>query len=57
MSTMKDILSIETTAQRGFFEPIAIQAVVNGFLAGQVHWTKPWLLMMTELWAQEVLDV
>jgi hypothetical protein len=31
--------------------------VVDGFLAGQVHWTKPWLLMMAELWAQEVLDV
>jgi asparagine synthase (glutamine-hydrolysing) len=57
MSTMKDILSIETTTQRGFFEPIAIQTVVDGFLAGQVHWTKPWLLMMAELWAQEVLDV
>lgn len=57
MLEMKDILSVETTAKRGFFEPIAVQNVLNAFLAGNVHWTRPWLLMMTELWAQEVLDV
>ncbi|MDD5394684.1 MAG: asparagine synthase (glutamine-hydrolyzing) [Thiothrix sp.] len=53
---MKDILSTETTAKRGFFEPVAVQQVLYAFLAGKVHWTRPWLLMMTELWAQEVLD-
>lgn len=57
MSEMKDILSVETTAKRGFFEPSAVQNVLNAFLAGNIHWTRPWLLMMTELWAQEVLDV
>lgn len=57
MSEMKDILSVETTAKRGFFEPKAVQNVLNAFLAGNIHWTHPWLLMMTELWAQEVLDV
>ena len=57
MPMMQDILSAETTAKRGFFEPSAVQVAVNGFLAGQVHWAQPWLLMMTELWAQEVLDV
>ena len=57
MSEMKDILSVETTAKRGFFEPIAVQNVLNAFLAGNIHWSRPWLLMMTELWAQEVLDV
>jgi len=57
ISEMKDILSIETTAKRGFFEPMAVQNVLNAFLVGNIHWTRPWLLMMTELWAQEVLDV
>lgn len=57
LPVMKDILSVEMTGRRGFFEPHAVQDVLNAFLAGQVHWTRPWLLMMTELWAQEVLDV
>lgn len=56
MPVMKEILSIETTAQRGFFRPEAVQDVLNAFLARQIHWTRPWLLIMTELWAQEVLD-
>jgi asparagine synthase (glutamine-hydrolysing) len=57
MPVMKDILSVETTTKRGFFEPDAVQRVLHAFVAGNVHWTRPWLLMMTELWAQEVLDV
>ncbi len=56
MPVMKDILSVETTTQRCFFQPESVQQVLTAFLAGQVHWTRPWLLMMTELWAQEVLD-
>ena len=57
MPMMKEVLSIETTSRRGFFKPEAVQNVLNAFLARQIHWTRPWLLMMTELWAQEVLDV
>lgn len=53
---MKDILSAPMIAKRGFFEPSAVQFVLNAFLARQIHWTRPWLLMMAELWAQEVLD-
>ncbi len=56
MPVMKEILSVEMTQQRGFFDPEAVQSVVNAFLDGQIHWTRPWLLLMTELWAQEVLD-
>lgn len=56
-SEMQEILSAATTARRGFFESGAVQDVLQAFLAGQIHWTRPWLLMMTELWAQEVLDV
>ncbi|MBU7583452.1 MAG: asparagine synthase (glutamine-hydrolyzing) [Nostoc sp. TH1S01] len=53
---MKDTLSVPVTAKRGFFEPSVVQTVLDAFLARQVHWTRPWLLMMTELWAQEVLN-
>jgi asparagine synthase (glutamine-hydrolysing) len=53
---MDDLLSDATTAARGFFRPGAAWAVRDAFLAGQAHWTRPWLLMMTELWAREVLD-
>lgn len=56
LQVMKDILSVETTVRRGFFEPKAVQGVLYSFLAGNLHWTCPWLLIMTELWAQEVLD-
>lgn len=56
LPVMKELLSEETTRRRGFFDPGAVQSVVEGFLAGRLHWTRPWLLMMTELWAQEVLD-
>lgn len=57
MPVMKEVLSIESTTRRGFFEPVAVQKVLNDFLAEKNHWTQPWLLMVTELWAQEVLDV
>ena len=56
MPVMNETLSAATTVRRGFFEPEAVQDVLKAFLAEQVHWTRPWLLMMTELWAQEVLD-
>ena len=56
MPVMQGILSVETTTRRGFFDPQAVQNVMNAFLAGRVHWACPWLLMMVELWAQEVLD-
>lgn len=53
---IQEILSVNVISQRGFFEPDEVQAVLNSFVSGQVHWTRPWLLIMTELWAQEVLD-
>lgn len=53
---LQEILSVNVISQRGFFEPNEVQSVLSSFVSGQVHWTRPWLLMMTELWAQEVLD-
>jgi asparagine synthetase B (glutamine-hydrolysing) len=53
---MRDLLSPATVKQRGFFEPEAVQSVAQDFAAGVAHWTRPWLLMATELWAEQVLD-
>jgi len=52
----QDLLAPGVVAQRGFFNPDAVAAVVRDFHAGKTYWSQVWLLMMTELWAQEVLD-
>ncbi len=51
-----DCLSNKTVAIRGFFNPEEVGKLYLKFLAGEVHWTRVWLLMMAELWAREVLD-
>jgi asparagine synthase (glutamine-hydrolysing) len=51
-----DALSAEQTKRRGLFSPRAVAEVVDGFFAGTIDWPRPWLLMMFELWAREVLD-
>jgi asparagine synthase (glutamine-hydrolysing) len=54
--TMAELLDMDVVGRRGFFSPQAAERVRRDFEAGRTHWTRPWLLMMTELWAQEVLD-
>lgn len=54
--SMKSLLSEATVVHRGFFDSIEVKNIMSAFNKGQIHWTQPWLLMMTELWAQEVLD-
>jgi len=54
---MNDLLSESIVKKRGFFEPTVVNVIKRRFIEGKTHWTQPWLLMMTELWAQEVLDV
>ncbi len=51
-----DTLSEEQIRRRGLLDVQAALAVKNNFLEGTVHWTRPWLLMMLELWCREVLD-
>jgi asparagine synthase (glutamine-hydrolysing) len=51
-----DTLSTETVAKRGLLEPGAAANVRDQFLSGVCDWPQPWLLMMIELWAREVLD-
>jgi hypothetical protein len=58
-----DLFSESVIKNRGFFNPEAVQAIWRGFQDGQsgqgapVYWPQVWLLLMTEVWAQNVLDV
>jgi len=56
LDVFEDTLSVDTTRQRGLLDPAAVTAVKNEFLHNAGPWYKPWLLMMLELWAREVLD-
>ena len=54
--TCRDLFAESVLRRRGYFEPNAASRVWDSFLAHGVHWTQPWLLLMVELWAQNVLD-
>ena len=49
-------LSESTVQARGFFKPAQVSQVYNDFMENRIHWTRPWLLMMIELWSRNVLD-
>lgn len=51
-----DSLSEERVRRRGLLEPAEVAALKIEFAAGSPDWARPWLLMMLELWSQEVLD-
>lgn len=53
---MLELLSPETVRKRQWFNPDYTQEVVSGFKNNKLHWTRPWLLMVIELWAQEFID-
>ena len=53
---MGDTLSETSLRRRGWFSPEQARAVLGNFESGAAGWAYPWLLMMTELWAREVLD-
>lgn len=53
----RDLLSQDVVRRRGFFDPTAVSAVLHDFDARNIYWPRVWLLMMVELWAQQVLDV
>lgn len=53
---MSECLAAETVARRGFFDVQAVAGLSADFAQGRIGWTRPWLLMMTELWCQECLD-
>ena len=51
-----DALSGPVVAKRGLLDAQAVTGVRDQFLSGATDWPQPWLLMMIELWAREVLD-
>jgi asparagine synthase (glutamine-hydrolysing) len=51
-----DTLSTKSVTQRGLLDAQAVTGVRDQFLSGATDWPQPWLLMMIELWAREVLD-
>ena len=53
---MSDVLSDVSTRERGWFDVAEVQKVKIDYEADKTPWVAPWLLMMTELWAREVLD-
>lgn len=53
---LRDTLSPASVRRRGLFDGQEVGAVEADFLEGRSAWTRPWLLMITELWCREVLD-
>ena len=51
-----DTLSEQSVMKRGLLDAHAVAGVRDQFLSGVCEWPQPWLLMMIELWAREVLD-
>jgi asparagine synthase (glutamine-hydrolysing) len=54
--TLGDALSASTVAAGGLFDPPAAAAVRDRFVRGELPWSHPWLLMVTELWRRDVLS-
>jgi asparagine synthase (glutamine-hydrolysing) len=54
---MADTLSDSSVRKRGWLDVGAVRNVKHGFeQSRRIQWAQPWLLMMLELWCQEVLD-
>ena len=51
-----DTLSESAVRKRGLLDAKAVSGVRDQFLSGVCQWSQPWLLMMIEVWAREVLD-
>jgi len=53
---MAEMLSGPVAAARGLLDPNEVEQVRHDFCKRKTHWTKPWLLIVLELWCREVLD-
>ncbi|QLH73063.1 asparagine synthase (glutamine-hydrolyzing) [Rhodopseudomonas palustris] len=49
-------LSPETVRRRGLFDVAVVDEIRRQFLDGHRSWNGPWLLMIIELWMQDVFD-
>ena len=53
---LEDTLSVASIRDRGWLVNDEVTKVKQSFYSGGLGWAYPWLLMMTELWAREILD-
>jgi len=53
---VRDTLSEAAIRNRGWLDAAEAQMVKADYEAGKIPWVAPWLLMMAELWAREMLD-
>ena len=53
---LEDTLSQEVVEKRGYFCVGEVDSIKRRFMAGEMNWVFPWLLIVTELWCREVLD-
>jgi asparagine synthase (glutamine-hydrolysing) len=53
---LEDALSEKSVRLRGLFDEKAVTSIKAEFLRDQSDWSRPWLLMITELWCRQVLD-
>jgi asparagine synthase (glutamine-hydrolysing) len=54
---LDDTLSPESVKSRGYFDLDEVQRIRRRFLKGELSWVFPWLLIITELWCREILDM
>src|SRR5262249_677658 len=53
---LEDTLDERGARARGWLDAAAVKRVRDGFWAGTTGWAQPWLLIVLELWARDVLD-
>jgi asparagine synthase (glutamine-hydrolysing) len=53
---LSDALGERSIRLRGVFRPERVRTELNAALAGAGSWTRPWALLIFELWCREVLD-
>jgi asparagine synthase (glutamine-hydrolysing) len=53
---LEDALSPHSVRKRGFFDEKEVADIRREFFKNPTDWSRPWLLMITELWCRQVLD-
>jgi asparagine synthase (glutamine-hydrolysing) len=53
---LEETLSDTSVRLRGWFVPEEVRSIKNQFESSLIGWPHPWLLMIVELWARQVLD-
>jgi asparagine synthase (glutamine-hydrolysing) len=53
---LEDTLSPAVVKKRGYFCAKEVEAIKQRFMADEISWVFPWLLIITELWCREILD-